>query len=154
MVELTSRERFRRVFAHEEADRVPIIDDPWGATIERWHREGMPHAVSYVDYFGLDKVASVSADNSPRYPVEVVEETPEYRIHKTAWGATLKNWKHAASTPEFLDFTIVDRDSWARAKARMTPDRERVDWRGWHGRRRAGRPKVGGCRRVCGLVST
>ena len=125
---LTSRERFARVFAHRDADRVPVIDDPWGATIERWQREGMPTDVSYVDFFGLDRVASIGLDNSPRYPVEVVEETAAYRIHKTAWGATLKNWKHAASTPEFLDFTIVDRDSWAAAKARMKPDGERIDW--------------------------
>ncbi len=126
--ELTSRERFRRMFEHREADRVPIIDDPWGATIERWQREGMPADVSYVDFFGLDRVGTIGIDNSPRYPVETLAETPEYRIHKTAWGATLKNWKHAASTPEFLDFTIIDRSSWAAAKARMTPARERIDW--------------------------
>ncbi len=116
------------MFEHREADRLPIIDDPWGATIERWQREGMPVDVSYVDFFDLDRVGTIGIDNSPRYPVETLEETPQYRIHKTAWGATLKNWKHAASTPEFLDFTIVDRSSWAAAKARMTPTRERIDW--------------------------
>ena len=35
MKEMTSHERFSRMFAHKEADRVPIIDSPWGATIER-----------------------------------------------------------------------------------------------------------------------
>ena len=30
--------------------------------------------------------------------------------------------------PEFLDFEIKDRDTWAKAKARMTPERDRVDW--------------------------
>ena len=30
--------------------------------------------------------------------------------------------------PEFLDHTIKDPDSWREAKARMTPDRDRVDW--------------------------
>ena len=125
---MTSRERFAATFDHREADRVPIIDDPWGATIERWQREGMPTDVSYVDYFDLDRVGNVSVDNSPRYPVTTVEETDEYRVHTTAWGATLRNWKHAASTPEFMDFTIVDRDSWEAAKARMTPDRDRIPW--------------------------
>jgi len=60
----------------------------------------------------------------------VIEETEEYIVATNAWGATLKNWKHAASTPEFLDFTIKDRESWAEAKARMTPDPDRVDWAG------------------------
>ena len=128
MAELTSRERFARMYAHRDADRVPVIDGPWGATLERWAREGMPEGASYVDFFGLDKVAHIGVDNSPRYPYEVVEETEDYIIAKTAWGATMKNWKHAASTPDFLDFTIKDRATWADAKARMTPDPDRVGW--------------------------
>lgn len=125
---MTSRERFRRMFEHREADRVPIIDSPWDATIERWQSEGMPVGIDYVDFFGLDHVGAISVDNSPRYPAAVVEETDAYIIRTTPWGVTLKNWKHAASTPEFLDFTIVDRDTWRQAKARMTPSADRVDW--------------------------
>ncbi len=138
MKPMTSYERFRRMYAHEEADRVPVIDGPWGATIERWQREGMPEDANYVEFFDLDRVEHIGADNSPRFESKVVEETDAYIIHTTAWGATLRNWKHAASTPEFLDFTIVDWDSWRAAKARMTPTRDRVDWerlkthyRGW-----------------------
>ncbi len=125
---MTTRERFARMFDHREADRVPIIDHPWAATIERWHREGMPSDVSFTEFFGLDRVAAIGADNSPRYDVRVIEETGDYVIRTSKWGATLKNWKHAASTPEFLDFTIKDRAGWAAAKARMTPSRDRVDW--------------------------
>lgn len=128
MTAMTSRERFQRMYEHREADRVPIIDSPWGATIERWQREGMPAEISFVEYFDLDRVAGINVDNSPRYPARILEETEEYTLFTTAWGATLKNWKHAASTPEFLDFTIVDRKSWAEAKARMRPDRDRIDW--------------------------
>jgi hypothetical protein len=54
MHEMTTHERFTRMFAHREADRIPIIDDPWGATIERWQAEGLPRDVSYREYFGLD----------------------------------------------------------------------------------------------------
>ena len=128
MAVMTSHERFKRMFEHREADRVPIIDGPWGATIERWQREGMPEDVSYVDYFGLDHVAHIGADISPRYESKVIEETDIYCISTTSWGATLKQWKHAASTPEFLNFTVVDPDTWQQAKARMMPTRDRVDW--------------------------
>jgi len=128
MTEWTTRERFARMFDHKEADRVPIIDGPWGATIERWHREGMPEDASYVDYFGLDHVPHVGGDTSPRYEAKTIEETDEYTVSTTSWGATMKTWKHAASTPEFLDFTIKDPDSWRKAKERMTPTRDRVDW--------------------------
>lgn len=125
---MTSRERFARMFEHREADRVPIIDGPWAATIERWHREGMPEDVSYVDFFGLDKVAGIGVDISPRHPEKVVEETEDYVIRTTSYGVTLKEWKHAGGVPEFLDFTIVDRDTWAAAKARMTPSDDRIPW--------------------------
>lgn len=128
--ELTSYERYKRMFEHREADRVPIMDDPWGSTLERWHREGMPANVSFVDFFGLDKVAGFGVDISPRYPGGVLEETDEYVIFKSNYGVTMKQWKHSASTPQFLDFTIVDRPSWAEAKARMTASPDRVDWAG------------------------
>ena len=128
MKPMTTRERFQRMFEHQEADRVPIIDGPWGSTIERWHREGMPEDVHFVDYFDLDRVSSIGVDTSPRYEAKVVEETEEYTISTSAWGATFKTWKHAASTPEFLDFIIKDPDTWREAKARMTPTRDRVKW--------------------------
>lgn len=128
MPELTTHERYRRMFEHRDADRVPIIDYPWGATVERWQREGMPKNADFVDYFGLDRVAGIGCDISPRYPTRTVEETDEYAITTTGWGVTFKNWKHIASTPEYVGFTIVDRDSWLQAKARMTPTRDRVNW--------------------------
>ncbi|MEK7447865.1 MAG: uroporphyrinogen decarboxylase family protein [Planctomycetota bacterium] len=126
---MTSKERFTRMFDHREADRIPIIDSPWKTTIERWQREGMPNEINFADYFGLDKTAFISIDNSPRYEEKVLEETDEYIIKTTKWGATMKNWKHASSTPEFLDFTIKDPDSWQKAKKRMMPSRDRIDWK-------------------------
>lgn len=128
MSAMTTHERFSRMYAHQEADRIPIIDNPWSATLERWRREGMPDGVHYVDYFDLDRVAGIGADTSPRYERRVIEETDDYIIATTQWGATLKNWKHAASTPEFIDFRIKDAESWREARARMTPDRDRINW--------------------------
>ena len=125
---MTSRERFMRMFQHREADRVPIIDSPWRSTIERWHREGMPEGMSFVDYFDLDRVAHIHVDNSPRYEVTILEETEGYVISTTAWGATLKQWKHADSTPEFLDFKVTSMDRWLEARERMTPTPDRIPW--------------------------
>lgn len=128
MEEMTSHERFQRMYEHREADRIPIIDSPWDATIERWRREGMPEGTDFVDYFGLDHVAHIGVDNTPRYEQKVLEETDEHIVYTSNWGATLKQWKHAASTPEFLNFTIVDPESWKNAKKRMTHDRDRIPW--------------------------
>lgn len=125
---MTSKERIARMFAHREADRVPIVDRPWNATMELWQKQGMPAGANYMDFFGIDRVARIDSDNSPRFEAKVIEETDAYITRTTSWGATLRNWKHAASTPEYLGFTIVDRDSWTKARERMTPSRERIAW--------------------------
>ncbi|NLN19416.1 MAG: hypothetical protein GX162_09110 [Firmicutes bacterium] len=127
MRELSTYERMKRMYDHQEADRVPITDTPWESTVERWRREGMGD-VSYVDYFGLDRFAGISVDNSPRYEVKTLEQTDTYRIYTTKWGVTVRTWRHAGGVPEFLDFTIVDRATWQEAKARMTPDPDRINW--------------------------
>lgn len=128
MTTLTTRERMLRVYRHEEPDRVPVYDSIWAATLERWRREGLPAGVQPADFFGWDAIRYLHFDNSPRYPERILEETDQYRIFVTKWGVTQRAWKHQASVPEFLDFTVVDRDSWSACKARMTPDEDRIDW--------------------------
>ena len=87
MASMTSHERFKRMYEHREADRVPIIDGPWNATIERWQREGMPKDMPFWEYFDLDRTAYISVDNSPRYESRVIEETEAYTIRTTPWGS-------------------------------------------------------------------
>ena len=131
MAEMTTRERVGRMYAHQEADRVPLWDSPWDSTLERWRREGLPPAADFdatMDLLGFDRYRSIRADNSPRYPARVVEETAEYRTTVSEWGTTMRNWRHAGGVPEFLDFTITSPDAWRQAKKRMTPDRDRIDW--------------------------
>lgn len=125
---MTLHERMKRMYDHREADRVPICDSPWRTTIERWRREGMPENVDFIDFFGLDRPVGISVDNSPRYPSAVIEETEDYVIKTSNWGATLKNWKRIGGVPEFLDFRIKDPESWAEAKKRMQPTPDRIDW--------------------------
>jgi len=126
--EMTTHERIKRMYEHREADRVPIFEIPWNATLERWHREGMPDKVSIIDFFDQDKIVTIGADNSPRYPERVLEETKEYTVTTSKWGATIKNWKHAGGVPQFVDFTVTDPASWARARERIQPTRDRIDW--------------------------
>jgi uroporphyrinogen decarboxylase len=131
MPELTSHERIHRMYEHREADRVPIWDSPWDSTLQRWRREGLPADVDFettMELLGFDRYRSMRADNSPRYPTRVIEETEEYVTEFSAWGVTSRSWKHAGGVPEFLDFTITTPDAWRAAKARMTPDRDRINW--------------------------
>ncbi len=128
MAEMTTKERFTRTFMHQETDRVPMLAQPWASTRERWRKEGMPEDVDFQEYFGLDKTVGVGGDISPRYEEKVLEETDDYVIQTTPWGVTAKGWKHASSTPHWMERTIVDRASWEEAKARMVMSPERVDW--------------------------
>jgi len=125
---LTTKERFTRMFEHRPADRVPITDVPWNATIARWRAEGLPEAMDFETFFDIDRVNLLFVDGSPQYLKRTLEETDEYRIYTSDWGVTMRGWKHAASTPEFLDFTIVDRASWEAAKKRITASPDRIDW--------------------------
>ena len=124
---MTSKERVKRMFEHREADRVPITDSPWAGTLARWKKEGMPADTDWRDFFGTDKFESMRVDVSPRYERKIIEDTPEYVIATTEWGITLKNFKVADSTPEFLDYRVNTPQKWEEAKARMTISRDRLD---------------------------
>ncbi len=128
MATMSSKERIMRMYRHEEADRVPIMDVPWAGTIRRWHREGMPEGVDWIDYFDLDKTAEIWVNNSPRYPYSVLEETDRYVIYTTEWGVTQKSFKVEDSTPEHLKYTITTPEAWEEAKARMKFSEDRIDW--------------------------
>ncbi len=127
-VTMNSYERFKRTYEHKEADRIPIVDDPWRGTLRRWHREGMPEGIDWRDYFDVDKVTTIRVDVSPRYEEKTIEETDRYRIKTTPWGATIKEFKEEDSTPEMLEFKVTDAEAWADAKARMTLDDDRIPW--------------------------
>ena len=126
---MTTHERFQRMYEHREADRVPIIDSPWAGTLRRWRDEGMPAGMDWEDYFGVDKVGAIGVDITPRYEVKVIEDTPRYQIVTTNWGVTLKNFKEMDSTPEFIDYKVTTPEAWAEAKARMTLDDDRINWK-------------------------
>ncbi len=123
---MTSKERIALALQHKEADRIAIHDSPWGTTIERWRREGLPEEVSPAEYFGYE-LASTGANLSMRMPTDVIEETEEYRITGGMDGQVIKNWKHATSTPEYIDFMVKTRADWEEHKFRLEWDSSRID---------------------------
>lgn len=126
---MTSHDRFLRMYQHKEADRIPITDVPWAGTLRRWHNEGLPENTDWTEFFDIDRPAHIGVDNSPRYTKEIIEDAPTYRIVKSNWGVTMKQWKYEDSTPEFLDFTVKDSEAWIEAKKRMTFSDDRINWK-------------------------
>ncbi len=127
MKTLSPQERINIVLNHREADRIPIQDHPWGTTVERWHREGLPEGQTPNDYFDFE-MREFGFDASLQLPEEKIEETDEYTLVRNRDGALVKNWKHATSTPGWVDFLIKDRSSWEEYKSRLTMNSSRVDW--------------------------
>jgi len=126
---MTSKERFARMYAHKEADRVPIIDSPWAGTFRRWHSEGLPKDVDWQEWFDIDRTAGIGVDITPRYPYRVLEENDRWYIATSAWGVTMKHFKEEDSTPEFLDYRVTTPETWEECKARMLAGEDRIDWK-------------------------
>jgi uroporphyrinogen decarboxylase len=126
---MTSRERMLKALNFQEADRIPITDSPWGATIERWWREGLPTDIAPEEYFGFEMV-SFGPDTTPMFPVRVLEETDEYVVETTSCGGVRRNHKDFSTTPEIIDYPCKSRADWEKLKPRLQPSKERVDWTG------------------------
>ena len=118
---MTSRERVQRMFEHREADRIPIWENPWATTLDRWKKQGLK-SDDWAAELGLDKTVGIWCNNSPRYDVKIIEDGEDYVIKTTEWGVTLKEFKEKGSTPQFLDFTVTDLEKWHEAKRRMVYD--------------------------------
>ena len=128
MYTFTTKERIQRLIEKKPVDRIPIVDSPWHSTWLNWIKQGLNPNLDWHDYFGVDKIEQFNIDISPRYPEKVVEETADYIITTSNWGATLKNFKFHGSVPEFLDFKINSAEKWYHdAKPRMQFDPTRVN---------------------------
>lgn len=126
---MTDKERALAALNHKKPDRVPIQDGPWGTTVRRWKREGMPDHMGPGEYFGYDKWTSLGADTSPRFPSKTLKETEEYRIYTTSTGGIRKSFKEKESTPEIIESPIKSKEDWyKKIKPRLEPDFTRINW--------------------------
>jgi len=126
---MTSRERVLLALGRKKADRVAVHDSPWGTTVQRWHKEGLPENQSAEDYFGFE-FRGFGGDNSFQLERKVIEETDDYVIATDGNGATMKNWKKSTSTPELIDFTVKTRALWEEYKPLLAWRDTRVNWEG------------------------
>lgn len=126
---MNSRDRVMAALNFEEADRIPVHDELWVSTVERWRTEGLPSDISPAEYFGYELV-SFRADTSPQFPVETLKEEGEYIVETTPFGGIRRNRRDYSTTPSILDYACKNRADWERVKERLAPSRERVDWDG------------------------
>jgi uroporphyrinogen decarboxylase len=124
---MTPQERVGRALKHQETDRIPITDSPWGATVDRWRQEGLPQHIEPAEFFGFE-MTQIGADFSPMFPVRVVGRNEEYITETTSYGGIRRNHRDHSTTPEIIDYALKSREDWAAVKKRLQPSFTRVNW--------------------------
>ncbi|MCX7013577.1 MAG: hypothetical protein NTW86_13645 [Candidatus Sumerlaeota bacterium] len=110
---LSSRERIQKILRREIPDRVGLDESFWGDTLKAWKAQGYPEATPPHRFFGLDMIHG-GGFNLVAFPGrhEVIEETDEWVTAKDANLATMRHWKGRAGTPEHIDFTVRNGETW------------------------------------------
>lgn len=138
---MTHRERFLATVLGQPRDRVPYWHYwwVWGATWERWQREGLPPEFKTF----ADVKVHFGADETPRtLPVKLgplpdlsakVDEDATSVTYIDSWGIKRRNLKGDEGMSEFIAWPVRNRDDWRRFRdERLDPNDPRRlagDWR-------------------------
>ena len=124
---MDARQRVSLVLAGEMPDRIPMDDNFWTTTEERWWREGMPAGVSARDYFGANEIARFSGDYTMQFPERPVRSEPTLREYWDADGALRQDLHvEVGWTSHWLDFTIKSLEDWWAQRQRMAFNAGRI----------------------------
>ena len=129
---MNTRERFYKVCNFEPVDHPPRFDclGFWGATTERWRREGLPPDVPAEQYFGMDGWHVLPVDSGlthnpyrPPFEHQVLEEDERTVTYRDGCGITKRDRKDRAelSMSQFLQFPVSCRKDWEDLKWRLDP---------------------------------
>ena len=127
---MTNRELWQSIMHYGEFDRMPVFHwRGWAETTERWKQEGLAADVDEHEYFGATRMWNAITPNLeplPAFELEVLEDTPEYRIFRGPDGVVQQDWKHRSCIPHFIDFTLKSARDWDEYKKRLQPDPARI----------------------------
>ena len=132
MEKMTGKERIRRIFAREPADRIGIFEHFWGDTMARYQKEGhIAVGETPEDHFDLDIMLSWSFNmiTDLDFVNEILEETDETVLIKDGNGAIMRRHKHHDSTPEHVDFSVKTREDWEKIREKVAKiDEKRINF--------------------------
>lgn len=113
---MTKREIIKTLLAKQIPDRVGLHEHFWPFLIPNaWEKQGLPAGTDLAKHFDLD-IRSIGwcLAPDPRPDLKAtLEETDAWKITRNGWGATFKNWKSRAGTPEHMGFMCTSPDVWA-----------------------------------------
>jgi uroporphyrinogen decarboxylase len=131
--EMTTRERFNKVFRWEKPDRVPDMEfGYWDKTIAVWHEQGLPRECRtnrdverHLGLEGLETIpeAPVHRGLFPEFEERTLERRGEHRIVQTREGALTEMLDYDSSMPHFIKFAVETRADWEKLRdERLDPD--------------------------------
>ena len=120
---MTPIERVENIFKRKPVDAIPAGEEFWSETLAKWRTEGfLGAAESPIEHFALD----LDRSGLPNWYADrffgnkKIDEDDDTVVLLDGNGATLRQHKHHASTPEHISFTVQDRRSWESfAKPRL-----------------------------------
>lgn len=138
---MTSIERMQNALDRKPVDMLPIAVSPWGATVQRWIDEcHIKPGEDVAEHFGQDSRGGGWLNSVAKLDFQpvTIEETGETILQIDGNGAKLRRHKLHDSTPEHVDFTVHDRESWEEhGKPFLVDfDRRRVPFEGYRDARK------------------
>jgi uroporphyrinogen decarboxylase len=133
---MNSRERMKGILRHDKSyDHYGIYEHYWGETLKEWPEQGYPEDVDPAVHFDYDLKGIGGGLNTTPFILEeedVLEETEEWKVTRSGWGAAYKNWKHHSGVPEHIDFHIKTPADWAPYREQIVDatDMTRMDVEG------------------------
>ena len=126
---MTNKERFKRAFLCQEADRAPynFYFGPWGETLARWQSEGLGEGnQDWAAPFGFDpgvRDVPINYGPFPAFEHTVIERKEYTQITTNHFGAIQEISLRGPTIPKYLKFPVTTVDEWiAYKKDRLNPD--------------------------------
>ncbi len=140
MQQMTGKERISNILKRQPVDRIGLFEHFWSDTHRIWTEQGwIQPDESFEDHFNYDMqlfwTFNMVADLN--FEAVTIEETDETILQRDGNGALLRRHKLHDATPEHVDFSVKDRESWNELiKPKLTPDRRRINFEGYRAARK------------------
>lgn len=116
-MKLTGFERVSNVFAGKRVDRIPVAEDFWGETIDKWISEKhVEIGVPFVEHFDfdMDRGGFLNYYADLDFKTQKLEEDENTAMYLDGNGAKLRVNKYHVGGVQHVDFLVKDRSSWEK----------------------------------------
>ena len=120
---MNERQRYHATAGFKPVDRAFLLPTwPWGETVQRWQREGLPANTDLVRHFQTDREAGFPLAMQGKYgphlwPAlerKVISESDQFLVVRDEEGNTVRLFKNdpGQSMPEWIEYPMNDRTDW------------------------------------------